>query len=199
MTSHTTSTSKKITIHQPAFFPWYPFFEKLESADCFVFLTECQYRKNGYQNRFNIGEKWYTMSAKKGLIPINQKKYANPYYDWLKIKKSLNNEYGEILKEFDDCISEDLCRTNISIIKKICAILDIRTTLLMDFKTEKDGTERLVEICSKNSATCYIAGSSGKNYLETDKFDNLNIRIDYQDLNVCKKIPILQAIKEMQQ
>ena len=137
------------------------------------------------------------MSVKKGLIPISQKKYANPDYDWQKIKKSLNKDYGQILNEFDGCISDELCKTNILIIKKLCSILEIKTPLIMDFKTEKDGTERLTEICSKNLATSYIAGSSGKNYLESDKFKSSNIRVEYQDLSKCKKVPVLQAIKEV--
>ena len=43
-----------ITIHQPNFMPWYPFFEKIQQADIFVLLGHCQFEKNGFQNRFSI-------------------------------------------------------------------------------------------------------------------------------------------------
>ena len=196
-TSINNSDDNIVTIHQPAFFPWYPFFEKLRSANTFVFLTRCQYEKNGYQNRFNIGSNWYTMSVKKGLIPICEKKYANPQYDWSKIKKSLRGEYGEILDEFDECISENLCQTNIAIIEKICKLLKIRTSLHLDIETTNNGTERLVEICSHYKASQYIAGSSGLNYLDVDQFKSCDIEVSYQNLDNVKKIPVLQAIKEM--
>ena len=35
-----------LAIHQPNFFPWWPYFEKIEQADMFVFLTHCQFEKN---------------------------------------------------------------------------------------------------------------------------------------------------------
>ena len=77
----------KISIHQPNFIPWYPFFQKIEEADIFVILRNCQFEKNNYQNRFNANNQWYTMRVKKGLEDIKDKKYINPLYDWNKIKK----------------------------------------------------------------------------------------------------------------
>ena len=65
----------KVTIHQPAFMPWYPFFQKMQLADKFIFLTNCQFEKNGYQNRFNINDKWYTMRTHKGNVDIINKTY----------------------------------------------------------------------------------------------------------------------------
>ena len=62
-----------ISIHQPNFMPWNPFFEKIQQSDLFVFLTHCQFEKGGYQNRFNYNNKWYTMSTSRGLIPIIDK------------------------------------------------------------------------------------------------------------------------------
>ena len=50
----------RVSIHQPNFVPWYPFFQKIKEVDVFVILKECQFEKNGYQNRFNFNDKWYT-------------------------------------------------------------------------------------------------------------------------------------------
>ena len=68
----------RVSIHQPNFVPWYPFFQKIKEVDIFVILKECQFEKNGYQNRFNFNDKWYTMSVKKGLEPIRDKVYIDP-------------------------------------------------------------------------------------------------------------------------
>ena len=76
----------KIAIHQPNFLPWYPFFQKIKEVDKFIILGNCQFEKNGFQNRFNLNDKWHTMSIKKGLDPINTKTYLNPLKDWNKIK-----------------------------------------------------------------------------------------------------------------
>ena len=39
----------RISIHQPNFVPWYPFFQKIQQCDKFIILTHCQFEKNGYQ------------------------------------------------------------------------------------------------------------------------------------------------------
>ena len=67
-----------LAIHQPNFMPWMPYFEKVRQADIFVVLNHCQFRKNNFQNRFNIGDKWYTLGVIKGNDPIIDKKYKNP-------------------------------------------------------------------------------------------------------------------------
>ena len=89
----------KIAIHQPNFMPWYPFFEKIRSADVFVILTHCQFEKNNFQNRFNMLDRWNTMSVNKGLEPIQNKKYLEPQRDWNKIKENLK-EFKQTLDQF---------------------------------------------------------------------------------------------------
>ena len=96
--------------------PWLPFFKKIESVDRFIILENCQFEKNNFQNRFNIGSDWYTMSVNKGLEPIVNKRYVNHNTDWIKIKNKLS-KYKNSLDIFDDCISESLSDTNTKIIK----------------------------------------------------------------------------------
>jgi len=151
-----------ITIHQPNFLPWYPLFQKIESADIFVLLNHCQFEKNNFQNRFNMHGRWLTMSTNKGLEKIIDKKYVTPKRDWIKIKKTL---YKFNLDIFDNCISDSLSSTNIAIIKKICNLLDIKTKIITDTDTELKGTERLVDICKSLNATSYISGQGGKKYM----------------------------------
>ena len=85
-----------VTIHQPNFVPWYPYFQKIQQADVFVLLGHCQFEKNGYQNRFYLKDKWNTLSVKKGLDPILEKYYVDPLKDWNTIKNRLF-EYKNIL------------------------------------------------------------------------------------------------------
>ena len=84
-----------VTIHQPNFVPWYPFFQKMEQADLFILLGHCQFEKNGFQNRFQLENTWNTFSVKKGKEPIIEKQYINPEHDWMKIKKRLLKLKGE--------------------------------------------------------------------------------------------------------
>ena len=181
-----------VAIHQPNFMPWYPFFQKIEQSDVFVIMCHCQFEKNNFQNRFNMNDKWHTMSVNKGLEPIVNKRYISPEKDWNKVKANLK-EYSHILDEFDDCIGESLANTNVKIIKRICDKLDITTKIVLDYPTELRRTERLVDICESIGATEYLSGPSGRKYLDTSLFSD-NMKISYQENQINK--PILEILNE---
>lgn len=183
-----------VSIHQPNFMPWLPFFDKVAMVDIFVVMIHCQFEKNGFQNRFNIDEKWYTMSTKKGIEPIKEKVYVNPIKDWEKIKTSLP-QYVEVLERFDDCMSGNLSDTNVKIIRRISDMLGIKTKIVLDYETDLRSTDRLVDICKKNGATKYIAGSSGLKYLDLEKFKPDGIEVEIQSIDPSHKIPILERLK----
>ncbi len=183
----------RVTIHQPAFMPWYPFFQKMQSADKFVFLTYCQYEKNGFQKRFNIGDKWYTMSTKRGLKPINEKFYIQPQRDWEKIKRSLP-QYSNIFQHLGAHICNSLCVSNVGLIQEIVELLGIKTEISMDWPTELKGTERLVDICVKNGATEYVSGVSGAQYLDLEKFKEADIKVTFQDEAGMIRKPVLEVL-----
>ena len=180
-------------IHQPNFFPWYPFIEKIAQADIFVIMCNCQFEKNNFQNRFNMNDKWHTMSVNKGLEPIVNKRYISPEKDWNKIKTNLS-KYSDILDEFDDCICESLSETNVKIIKKMCDMFDITTKIVVDYPTELRRTERLVDICKSVGATEYLSGPSGKKYLDLSLFPD-NMKVSYQE-NQTKK-PTVEILNEI--
>ena len=180
-----------ITIHQPNFIPWYPFFQKMAQADVFILLGHCQFEKNGYQNRFFFNEMWNTLSVSKGKIPINEKKYLNPIFDWNKIKKKLF-KYRNILEEFDPYIENNLYKTNKNIIKHISNKLNINTKIVEDFNTELRSTERLVMLCKHYNATTYLAGQGSKEYLNLELFKKENIEVIFQqDMNTIHTLEVL--------
>lgn len=160
-----------VAIHQPNFFPWYPFFQKMEEADIFVILTQCQFEKNGYQNRFQADGRWHTMKINRGMEPIAVKKYIDPVGDWLRIKEKFPQ-----LCEFDGCISTWMAETNIEIIRRIARKLRIHTKIVLDYPTELTGTDRLADICRHFGATEYLSGSSGAQYMDLEKFGDIKVR-----------------------
>ena len=54
-----------ISIHQPQYLPWLPYFSKIANSDIFVFLDEVQFQKNGIHNRNQLknsqGKFWLTV------------------------------------------------------------------------------------------------------------------------------------------
>lgn len=173
--------------------PWMPYFEKVEQADVFVILNHCQFRKNNFQNRFNIENKWYTLGVVKGNDPIVDKKYKNPKEDWEGIKRKLPH-HRNTLDEFDHCISESLWQTNNKIIKSIIDKLKISTVIEVDYPTDKKQSERLLDICKKFNATTYLSGPSGKNYLDLNIFKQENIKVIFPNDSKSVKKPILECL-----
>lgn len=183
-----------VTIHQPNFMPWYPFFQKIQQADIFVLLGHCQFEKNGFQNRFNLDGRWNTMSVKKGLEYINKKQYIDSKKDWNRIKNSIP-KYKNILSEMDDLITNDLYQTNSSIIHYLVKKLNINTKIVEDYETTLTSNDRLVDICKRYGATTYLAGQGGKDYLNEDLFKQENIQVVYQEN--MNKIHTLEHIYEI--
>lgn len=183
---------KTISIHQPNFFGYYPFFDKIKQADKFAILKECQYEKSNYQNRFNVGEEWFTLSVKAGNCKISEKEYSNPQYDWGKIKKRLFKY--KFLDIFDSCIESNLTITNVNIIKKICSILEINTEIVYDYDTNLLSTERLVDLCKHYKCSNYLSGPSGKKYLDLSQFDDNNINVIFHECE--NKKPIINVLAE---
>ena len=174
-----------VTIHQPNFIPWYPFFQKMEQADLFILLGHCQFEKNGFQNRFQLENTWNTLSVKKGKEPIVEKEYINPKHDWMKIKKRLF-KYKNALNELDPFINKNLYKTNKDIITHLKNKLNINTPIIEDIPTDLVSTERLLMLCKQYGATKYLAGQGGKDYLDESLFLNEGIEVIYQE-NLIKK------------
>lgn len=183
-----------ISIHQPVFIPWFPFFEKIAMSDVFVILSHCQFQKGNYQNRFNYKDSWHTMSVNSGFDNIVNKKYVSFEKDWNKIKKSLTDR-NNILTKFDKHICESLSQTNTNIILDIVDMLGINTKIVFDNPTNLTGTERLVDICKKNNATTYLSGPSGKDYMDLSLFEKENMLVIFQDTKPENKIHILDALQ----
>ena len=176
----------RVAIHQPNFFPYYPFFQKMQEVDIFVIMINCQFEKNNYQNRFEF-QGWNTMSVNGGIDIIENKKYVNCLNDWDKITTKINK-----LKYFNKYVSESLPIMNILIIKEIAEHLNIKTKIEIDYPTELTGTDRLIDLCKHFGATEYLSGISGKHYLQLDKFDGIEVK--YQNESTMIKKPIIDFI-----
>ena len=168
-----------ISCHQPNFFPWKPYFDKIAQADIFIVLNNVQYTRHQFQNRFNYLGNWMTMPVEVGHLSdlIKNKKYVNPDMAWGKIKNKMKTPK---LSEFDSLFSESLAMTNRGIIDLICAKLQIKTPILEDMPTkESNASKRLIDLCVAHGATTYLAGPSGRNYLDSELFTSNGIRIKY--------------------
>jgi hypothetical protein len=188
----------RVAIHQPNFVPWLPFFAKMAAVDTFVILTKCQFNREHYQHRFKYQDRWYTMGVTDVRHPdlIENRRYANPVEDWEKIKRRLPR-FSAWLGQFDACIGPILWETNLKIITRIAALLDIHTEIIVDPNSSLTGTDRLVEICYCLGAKTYLAGRSGANYMDESRFAAVGIKVEHQEVTDTRHVFELCASTEL--
>jgi hypothetical protein len=186
----------KIAIHQPNFFPFMGFWQKMRAVDVFILLTHCQFARDFYQHRFKHNDKWFTMGVDqpKHFESIAQKRYANPEYDWQRIKNKLP-AYSHVFPQFDNYITAGLAQTNVDIIRHVAKHLKIETPILFDYPTKRTGTDRLVDLCKTYHADTYLAGTGGSvAYLEREKFEKAGVKLQFQDPATLDKRSIVEVL-----
>lgn len=167
----------KGVIHQPHFFPWLGYFNKLANIDIFIVQDNVQYRERYFQNRtliLDINKKtsWLTLPVTHNRNSLIVDVIPSNKYWKLKLVNSLFNIYkNEIYfdKYFDNiCISifdcpNDLVSININLIKYFLNIFQIEIEILKasSFEKKENATKNLVNLCQINKIDKYIFGEGG--------------------------------------
>lgn len=191
-----------VTIHQPEHLPWLGFFNKIAKAELFVILDSVQYEKNYFQNRNRImgtnGVQWISVPvSNKGHIdgtiattliandPKNSK-WKQKYLQTIKLSYGKHPFFNETFSVLEKAmLSEDanLCELNIAIIKAFCEQLEIHPDYIRSSELSVDGlkSDLILNICKATGADLYIAGPSGRDYLDMESFASQNIEIRFND------------------
>ena len=193
---------KKIAINQSNYFPWIGYFKLIEYVDEFIFYDEAQYTRGDWRNRNIITQngkkKWITIPLKKKntfLKKINEMETEN--HEWKKhhlnkIKnfylkeKNFSTIYDLITNIYNQIDTNNLSKINQICIKKICEYENITTKMSNSIDVEKktkNPTDRIIEICNYKKASHYVSGKAALNYLETKKFNESNITLEWFDYN----------------
>ena len=186
-----------VSIHQPDFFPYPGFFNKIFLSDVFVILDRTQF-EFGITNRNKIitpEGTWTRISVpvKNGqkFFQINDVKINNDM-NWKEKNLDLISKSYSKSKFFDlyntpiNSIFEEkweyLIDLNIKILKTIFEWLDVKTKIIFESELNVKGTssEKLLNICKEVKATKYVSGPGGKNYLDEKIFQKNHIDIEYQ-------------------
>jgi len=173
---------KIITIHQPEHFPYKGFFDKMKSADVFVILDNVNYRKNYFQNRNkflnkNGVEEWFTIQVEKGSTSKHIKDVKVIDGPWK--RKILTKHNQNLGVNLESVYSHDkLIDINIKSIEYCRNILNIKTPLVYasDLGVKGTKSELLANIVKSLKGTTYLSGPSGKDYLNTEYFKDINIK-----------------------
>lgn len=196
------SDKKLIAIHQPNFFPWLGYFNKIARADLFLILDNVQFPKKGgtWLNRVRLmhGSKpdWITMPvvrAYHGLRRIDEIQIDNAAPWRSKLLKTIEMNYraapffDEVFPVLTGLINDrndGLAKFNYSAIMTIAKILGLETSKLIRGSTldgQGRSTELLISMVKSVGGTAYLCGGGAAGYQEDEKFAAEGIELVYQD------------------
>lgn len=186
------------SIHQPNFFPWIGYFDKIARSDVFVFLNQVDYEKSGhsmqcYTNRVAVLDK---NNAKKNILCPVVREHGPQKIDTVRIKPDIDwkiDVITTIKNNYEDAPFKDetyglldsiwnyktdyLSEFNINAVTVISDALRLDTKIVRqdELDTHYHSTELLAEITNKVGCSHYLYGGGGSKYQEERYFDEHHV------------------------
>ena len=182
-----------VSIHQPQYLPWIPYFSKIKDSEIFVILDDVQFQKNGLQNRNYILSKngelrltipvFHSLSDNINAIKISDPRILKKHWQTIEMnyKKAAHfNSVADGLKAIYDRDYTLLAHLNIDLIRFYLDFLEIKTKVIIASEMQKEGekSDLVLSICKALDASIYLTGSGGMEYLNVGDFENANIKIE---------------------
>ena len=185
-------------IHQPNFFPWMGYFDKLARADVFVLLDDVDFSRGSLMNRVRIGVRgkpaWATCPVKRGG---KSQRIRNLEVDdripWRrKLLRTLRVEYARA-PNFEDTIEEltamielpieNLADFNAECINRVHEILGLETEVMRQSELGITGkaTELLARIVKATECDTYLCGGGSVAYQRDEVFRMNGLGLIYQN------------------
>jgi len=193
---------KTIAIHQPSFFPWLGFFNKIIQSDTFVILDNVQYPKTGgyWANRVRIiingKASWITMPVIRsytGFRRISEMEIDNTKRWREKLERTILMSYGKahyfkelfpLLQDLIGYSTDILLDFNLNTIQNLCKILGINFenhVLASTLEPSGKSTNLIVSIVEALGGTEYLSGTGAKKYIDEKILENTGIKLTYQN------------------
>jgi hypothetical protein len=194
--------NKVVAIHQPTFFPWLGYFNKIARADLFLVLDNVQFPKKGgtWANRVKLlvnGQaEWVTMPVVRNYHGVRT--YSEMLIDnasaWReKLLKTICTNYQRapffevVLAYLEGLVNNpDVCLTeyNLSAIISLAKALRIDVSKIIlgsTLNVQGSATDLLVSMVKAASGTAYLCGGGAGSYQEDWKFEDAGLELIYQD------------------
>lgn len=189
-----------VAIHQPNFFPWLGYFDKLARADVFVFLDAVDFPKSSWVNRVRIevqGEaRWTTCPVNRatwrGAISEVAIDDSKPWRS--KLLKTLEANYRRAIN-YDSAMAillplithptSKLAEFNIAAISTIASALGATARLVRQSELSCSGTsnELLVSIVRAAGGHCYLKGGGADSYHDEAVFEAAGVQVLVQQFD----------------
>jgi hypothetical protein len=194
--------TKVVAIHQPNFFPWLGYFNKIARADQFIIMDNAQFPKKGgtWANRVRLAVNgqaaWATMPvvrAYHGLRRMNEMRIdeSTPWRE--KLLKTIETNYKRApffasvfpsLSELINNPTDDLTQYNLSAITSLAEALKLDVSKFVigsRLAAEGNATDLLISMVKATGGTAYLCGGGAEGYQEDEKFADRGLQLIYQN------------------
>lgn len=189
----------KVSLMQPYFFPYIGYFQLIHAVDEFIIFDNAQYIRRGWINRNRI------LNAQKETVYINIPVHKAPRETKIKDIVIANGNWKEtifhqlnyyrkaphydfVMGFLEDCLTShnsNLSELNISLIKKVCNLLEIDTKITVlsnKFPMLSDinaADEWGIEVSKALNATTYINAIGGMEFYDSQKYKANGLDIQF--------------------
>lgn len=193
----------KAAIHQPHYFPWVGYFDKMAKADAFVILDQVQFEKGSQMVRNRVldgnGEiKYITISGEtkdflnreyRELLTKDVESWTSRQMNALQNyyrKAKCRKEIFPLLEEFFQRDYPTICQWTCASMELVRELLDIQTPLIyqstIDYDRDNKRSDLVYAICNAIGADTYFSGrGASMTYLDREKFAANGVKIVFQD------------------
>lgn len=197
-----TSQNRVVAIHQPNFFPWLGYFNKIALSDIFVVMDNVQFPRTGGGNWLNRVQlminghaTWFTMPVVRafhGLRNINEMQIDNSKPWRNKLLKTIEMNYVRapffssvfpVLREIISTPTNLLVEYNLSAINQLRDLFGLQSQLILGSSLGVDGaaTELLISMVRAVEGTAYLSGGGATGYQEDEQFAEAGMALVYQN------------------
>ncbi|WP_417790199.1 WbqC family protein [Terasakiella pusilla] len=196
--------NKICSIHQPNFFPWLGYFDKIKRSDVFIFLDAVDYPRAGSKgmgswcSRVKIkvqnDGKWVGANIQKvsGAVPINEVMISDNQPWRKKLLKTIELNYRKAPNfknalEFLEALilypDTNLANYNIHAIKSVCQLLSIQTPTFRqsELNFSDQSTQLLINLTKEVGCQTYMCGAGAKDYQDDTLFSQQGVDLLYQN------------------
>lgn len=191
-----------VAIHQPNFFPWLGYFEKILKSDIFVFLDHVQFPKTGgtWSNRVKLlanGEaKWVTAPVNRafhGVRSICQVEFRCDVPWRGDIMKFVEQQYktaphfADVMEMLAPLIlnpDNNVATYNSTAVLSLAARLGVELSKFKwssELPFEGNANELLISLVKSQGGTAYLCGGGASGYQDDSMFETAGLTLTYQN------------------
>lgn len=187
-----------VAIHQPNFFPWLGFFDKIARSDVFVLMDNVQFPTRSWVNRVRLlvngAPMWATapVEHQHGQRPLIAEVEVDETQDWRRrLVRTIERAYGRsphFRAHFPgvEALVLDpesrLAEYNASAVRSIASMLELDTRFLMGTQVHGEGsaTDLLVSMVRSVGGTAYLCGAGSSGYQDDAQLERAGIAVVHQ-------------------